>query len=368
MRAAGPIVCAPDKLRGSLTAAEAASAIAAGARAAGFAAIEQPLADGGEGTRALLAAAGGRTWHVDSVDAVGRPVSVPVSVLPDGSAVVEAAEAIGLAALPAELLDPLRASSAGLAGPLRAVLDAGAARVVVCLGGTATMDGGLGLLTALGADARDGDGRSLRGGGADLIRLARLDLATLDPRLGRTELVGAVDVASPLTGPDGAAAVFGPQKGATPAGVTALDAALGRLGILLGPAAAVAGAGSAGGLGAALAAVGATLTPGGELVIDATGLRARLRAASLCLTAEGRVDGSSAAGKTVARVVAAAVEAGVRCAVIGGSLGDGWERLCALGADAVVAAARPGELATPADLCHVAQALCLRLGSPAAAQ
>jgi len=342
----GLAVCAPDKLRGALDARGAAAALARGARAAGWDAVEHPLADGGEGTAdVLLAARGGRRVEVDATDARGRPCRAALVLLDDGTAVVETAAAIGLAQLAAADRDPLTATSAGAAALVRAALDAGAPRIVLCLGGSATVDGGLGLLAALGASVRDGDGRPLAGVGADLDVVAVVERDGLDPRLADVELVVACDVASPLTGPDGAAHVFGPQKGASPADVQRLDAGLARLGRLLGPAAGVAGAGAAGGLGAACAWLGAAVVPGADLVIAETGLPERLAGAAVCLTAEGRIDASTLAGKTVARVVAASAAAGVPCVAVGGALGPGHEALYERGAAAVLCASDgPGTL------------------------
>ena len=258
---------------------------------------------------------------------------------------IECADPIGLALLARDERDPLRTSTAGLAAPLLAAVAAGARRLVVALGGSATCDGGLGLLVALGARAADADGRLLRGTGGELERLAALDLAGVDARVRDVELVGAVDVDAPLTGPRGAARVFAPQKGADAVAVERLEAGLARLAGLAGGAAELPGAGAAGGLGLALLLLGGRLDPGADLVMDATGFDGALAGASLCLTAEGRVDASSAQGKTVARVAARCREAGVPCAVIGGALGDGADLLYGCGASAVLSASQgPGTL------------------------
>lgn len=333
----GRVLCAPDKLRGSLSAAGAASAMAAGAADAGLEPVEHPLADGGEGTRLLLEAAiGGREEAVLAADPLGRRRAVPVSLLADGSAVVEVAEVVGLAGLGAGERTPLRASSAGVGEAMLAALDLRPARIVVTLGGSATVDGGLGMLRAVGIRLLDAAGRELCGTGADLADLAELDRSDLDARLPATELVGALDVMSPLHGPDGAARVFGPQKGADAETVERLDEGLRRLAALLGPAGVVPGAGAAGGLGAALAALGAELRPGADLVMDATRFDESLARCDLCLTGEGRIDGSTLAGKTAARVAAHCAEAGVPCVVLGGSVElDDPER--ALGVSGVLA-------------------------------
>jgi glycerate 2-kinase len=263
------IVCAPDTLKGVLSATDAAAALAGGVRRVdGLVAEELPLGDGGEGTGQALAAALGGEWRaVTVVDALGRPVEARFLLLPDSRAVVESAEAIGLGRLSRDELDPVRASSEGLAELLLAAADAGAREIVVTLGGSATVDGGEGLRRALA-------GRSL----------------------DRVALRAACDVTNPLLGRRGAARVFGPQKGATPAQVEKLERRLAGMEELR-PFAELPGAGAAGGLGAALAALGAELVPGIELVLEAVRFRERIEGAALVVTGEGRVDATSAAGK-----------------------------------------------------------------------
>jgi glycerate kinase len=334
------VLCAPDKFRGSLTAAAAAAAMAAGARQAGCQALVHPLADGGEGTlEVLVQARAGRLIDVPCRDArLGRRTG-RIGLLPDGTGVVEAAEAIGLQHIAPDRRDPVAATSAGLGDLIRAALDAGALRLIVGLGGSATVDGGLGMLAALGARLADGDGRELTGSGGDTGRIVAISLDAVDPRLRAMPMRLALDVQSPLTGVEGAARVFGPQKGATDAQVGLLDAGLARVGALLGDAAHIPGAGAAGGLGAALAALGGEPVRGADLVLAETGFAEALAGAGLCLTGEGSVDAQTASGKTVDRVVAACGAAGVACAVIGGAVTDaGAEALYAAGARAVIAA------------------------------
>jgi glycerate kinase len=307
------IVCCPDSLKGVLGAADAAAALAKGARRiAGCDAHEVPLGDGGEGTADALCAALGGEWRTTRVsDALGRPVEARWLLLPDGRAVVESAQAIGLWRLRPDERDPMRASSEGLGELLRAAMDAGPREVIVTLGGSATVDGGAGLR------------RALRGRRTDRVRLR-----------------AACDVRSPLLGPHGAARVFGPQKGATPQQVEELERRLGAMAELR-PYAELPGAGAAGGLGAALVALGATLEPGSELVLDAVGLRARLPRATLAVTGEGTVDRTSAAGKVPGAVAAACREAGVRCVVFGGRVAGGVDELRALGADVLALSGQP---------------------------
>ena len=331
------VLCAPDKLRGALTATDAATALAAGVNDAGHLAVEHPIADGGEGSRdAILAAVpGSRLVPVRAADALGRPNHTAYGMLPDRTAVVEAADVIGLAALSPAQRDVLAASSAGLAAPVKAAVAADARRIVVLLGGTANMDGGLGLLVALGADARDRGGDVLSGTGRDLTRIAALDLSPAQQALTGIDLVVATDVRSPLQGPDGAAHLFGPQKGADPDTVMALDTGLHHLAKLLGAASYGPGAGAAGGLGAALRAIGGRIVGGADLVLRLTGFDNAMKEASLCITAEGKVDAGTSAGKAVSAVLAASRRADVPCIILGGAVEDDRD-LYAAGAAAVL--------------------------------
>lgn len=359
-------LCAPDKLRGALDAHEAAKAMAEGCRQAGWDAIEHPLADGGEGTcDAIVRGRGGRRELISTRDAIGRPRKAALGVLPDGSCVVEAAEAIGLMHIPRNRRDVMRATSAGIAPLVLAALDLGAPRIVVGLGGSATVDGGLGLLIGLGLKAFDGDGNVLRGRGMDVPAVARLELSGLDPRLAQTELVVALDVDSPLAGPRGAAPVFGPQKGASSEEVVILDEGLARLDVLYGDRAHRPGAGAAGGLGAACFLLGATPIPGAELVMQETGFGGQLARANLVFTAEGAVDAQSAAGKTVARVAQAARAAGLPCVIFGGRVDDDASTLYEVGATAVLGIGRGAKpirealRSSAADLTAATRAACL---------
>ncbi len=317
------IVVAPDSFKGSLTAAEAADAIARGALRAvpGAEVLTRPVADGGEGTVAAALRAGyrPRTARVGGPD--GRPVDAVFAV--DGAtAVVElaAAAGIGLLGRPA----PTTATTRGVGELLLAALDAGARRVVLGLGGSATTDAGAGLLQALGVRLLDAGGRDVPPGGAGLARLDRVDASGLDARLAGVALEMATDVDNPLTGPAGAAAVYGPQKGATPEQVAGLDAALGRfaavvrrdLGVDLGGRPAM---GAAGGTAAGVAAVlGCSVGSGAELVADLVGLDAALAGAGLVVTGEGSLDAQTLRGKAPAVVAARARAAGVPCVALAG--------------------------------------------------
>jgi glycerate kinase len=319
------VVCAPDKLRGALDAEAAAAALARGARRAGAETRELPLADGGEGTLDALVASGhARAETLTVRDPFGRAVRARLGQLDDDVFLVEAAEAVGHARLQRTEKDPRRASSAGVGDLLLAACDRGARTILVALGGTVTVDGGLGLLGALGALPDVQTGSSLLGN-PDPAR------AGVDARLAGVELVALHDVDVPLSGPDGAARLFGPQKGLRRADVPAFDAALGRLGMRLGADIATrAGAGAAGGLGAALYWLGASGEPGAEAVAGIVGLDAALQGATLCITAEGAVDRQSARGKTVAAVAQACGRAGVACVVLGGRVDAEGARLLGL--------------------------------------
>ena len=299
------VLSCPDKLKGALSAPEAASALSEGFRRAGLETDELPLADGGEGTAEALRSSLGGEWRATSVhDPFEREVDARFLVLPDGRAVIESAEAVGLARLAPHELDPLRASSRGVGELVRAAAEAGATEILVALGGSATVDGGKGMLEELGA----------------------LPVRT----------VVLCDVRNPLLGERGAARVFGPQKGAGPEEVEELERRLASMRVLE-EVAELPGAGAAGGLGAAFAALGATLVPGIERVLDVVGFRERLRAAGLAVTGEGAVDASSAEGKTPAGVAVACRAERVPCVVVGGRVEPGAaEALHELGATAVL--------------------------------
>jgi glycerate kinase len=316
------IVIAPDSFKGSLGAGEAAAAIAEGVRRVlpDAEVLLRPVADGGEGTVAAALRAGyaPRAVRVTGPDA--RPVDA-VLALDGDTAVVELASAAGIGLLPRPA--PLTAGTYGVGELVRAALDAGARRIVLGIGGSATTDGGAGMLQALGVRLLDADGAELPAGGAALARLHRVDTAGLDPRLAEVVLVVASDVDSPLTGPAGAAHVFAPQKGAGPAEVAALDASLGHYAAVLArdlgvDVADVPGAGGAGGTAAGALAIGATLVAGAGLVCDLVGLDTALHGADLVITGEGALDEQSLRGKAPAEVAARARSAGVPCLALAG--------------------------------------------------
>ena len=347
------ILVAPDSFKGSLSAALAAAAMARGVKAVFPAAEvrEVPVADGGEGTvEALVRATGGRTETRAVTGPLGERLAARFGVLGDGvTAVVETAAASGLTLLAADRRDPGRTTTRGTGELVRAALDAGLSRVVIGLGGSATNDGGTGLARALGVRFLDGKGRELPEGGAALADLARIDLAGLDPRLGRCEMVAACDVDNPLTGPGGASEVFGPQKGATPEMVGVLDAALMRFAEVAREATGrdvsrVPGAGAAGGLGAGLLLfTKAQLRPGVEIVLEAAGFARLLEGADLVFTGEGRSDRQTAMGKAPAGVAQAARRRGVPVVCLSGGLGEGAEDLLEMGVTALASIA-PGPI------------------------
>jgi glycerate kinase len=312
------VVIAPDSFKGTIGAAGAADALAAGwlSERPGDEVIRVPLADGGEGTLAVLAAAGPARWHEAVVSGPGRePVQASWLELPGRTHVIELASAAGLPQLPE--FDPLGAHTTGVGELIGLALDAGAHRIVTGLGGSASTDGGTGALRALGARFRDAAGHELRPGGGALAGLAAADLAGLrPPPPGGAACL--TDVRAPLLGPGGAAAVFGPQKGATPAQVRVLEAGLARLAEVLGGQPGQPGAGAAGGAGYGLATWGAQLRPGSAEVARIAGLDAALAGADLVITGEGQYDATSVTGKVVGAVAAAARAAGVPATVVAG--------------------------------------------------
>lgn len=338
------VVIAPDKFRGSLTASEAAKAMARGvACAAPMAVVDLvPLADGGEGIDATLVEATGGTWLEARVRGpLGEPIRARFGLLGDGrTAVVAMAAASGLSLLPVHRRDPTRTSTHGTGDLLLAAAGLGVDRLIVGIGGSATNDGGVGMAQALGYRCLDVSGNELGPGGGALGRLARIDSSALDPALRRIKIEVAADVANPLCGPQGASQVYASQKGATSAQVIELDRNLAHLARVIrrdlgSDILDVPGGGAAGGLGAGLLAfTGATLRPGIELVIDAVGLPARLTGASLCLTGEGCLDSSTAAGKTVVGVAQLARSLGVPTIALTGTVLPGAEQTLAHGVTA----------------------------------
>lgn len=326
------ILIAPDKFKGSMRASDVAARVAAGISSVvpDAEVITVPVADGGDGTLDAALAAGFHRVPVTVDGPTGEPVATAYARR-DESAVIELADACGLVRLPGGVLAPLTASSTGFGQVIAAALDAGCRRLVLAIGGSASTDGGAGMLTALGARIRDAAGVDILPGGGGLEHVATVDLSALHPALDGSTVVLASDVDNPLLGDRGAAAVYGPQKGAAPDDVARLDGALrvwsGALARALGvepgpsghPAADVAGAGAAGGVGfAAIAALRATARPGIDLMLDLTGLRDDLAGADLVVTGEGSLDEQTLHGKAPAGVAAAARTAGIPVVTVSG--------------------------------------------------
>lgn len=359
------IVLAPDKFKGCLSAAAVCEAMSAGIRSVdpSITIDACPMADGGEGTvDALVAATGGRTVTRRVTGPVpGTKVDAPIGILGDGeTAVVEMAAASGLHLLKPEQYDPTRTTTYGTGELLLAAAEIGVKRIILGIGGSATLDGGIGAAQAWGARFVLKTGQSYSTGdrrliGGDLKQLLRFDSpgmakqpGQLSPKLLGTasvtasvpryeplldtrgiEFIVACDVGNPLFGRDGAAAIFGPQKGGTPEQVTELDDGLRTLAekLLRTPLADAPGAGAAGGLGFGMMAFfAATLRPGAAIVMEATRLRDRLKDAALCLTGEGQLDAQSLGGKTAVSVARVCKEMGVPCIALTGSLAPGHER------------------------------------------
>ncbi len=345
------VVVAPDSFKGSLSAVQAAEAMERGVLAAwpDSRVVKIPIADGGEGTvEALVTATSGRYETSTVRGPLGRPVEARWGVLGDGrTAVVEMAAASGLTLVPAGRRDPRIASTFGTGQLIRAALDAGFRHIVIGIGGSATNDGGSGMAKALGVRFLDGRGDTLPEGGAALSRLVSVDLSRVDPRLAEAEILVACDVDNPLTGPRGASAVYGPQKGATPAVVAELDAALERYARVSSEAtgrdvARLPGAGAAGGLGAGLLFfTPARLVPGIDLVLDSTRFDDQVRGATLVVVGEGRTDHQTAMGKAPVGVARVASRHGVPVLLVSGSLGPGAEEVLAHGIGRIVQASPP---------------------------
>jgi len=316
MGSASHVLIAPDKFKGTLTAAEVAAHVAAGLGRVrpGLATVQVPVADGGDGTVEAAEAAGYRRVEMEVHGPTGQPLTAAFAIR-DGTAVIESAQACGLSHLPGGKLAPLTASSRGVGELIIAAAELGAKRIVLGLGGVACTDGGAGLVTAFGARLLDAAGNELPPGGAALAELDRIEAAGLRDR-PPIEVVAAIDVDNPLLGPRGAAAVYGPQKGATPPDVAALEAGLARWADVTEQALGSRrrdepGAGAAGGLGfAALAFLGAGAQPGIELLLDLLAFREHLSGARLVITGEGALDRQTLHGKApvgVARAAAAAL-------------------------------------------------------------
>ena len=347
------VVVAPNAYKGSLPASEAAAAIARGVREAfpDAEVVEVPVADGGDGTvEALVSAHRGEYRTVAVEGPLGDPVQATYGLIEAGrTGVVELASASGLTLIPAERRDPRKASTYGFGQLLEAVRAAGVRKVIAGIGGSATNDGGAGMAQALGYRLLDASGSELPRGGAALARLARIDASGFEAAWRSVTVMVACDVTNALTGPLGASAVYGPQKGADEAAIQELDAALAHFAAVverdLGKRVAeMPGAGAAGGAGAGLVAfLDAKLVPGAPLVVEASGFDAKLKGADLVITGEGQADAQTGYGKAPGEVARRAKAARIPVLLIAGSKGPGWEALSGLGVTAVVTLDEEGD-------------------------
>ncbi|MBV5340493.1 MAG: glycerate kinase [Deltaproteobacteria bacterium] len=360
------VLIAPDSFKGSLSATEVARAMAKGIRAVSpeTELIEVPIADGGEGTvEAFVRACSGTLRHATVQGPLGEPVTATWGLLPDNTAVIEIAAAVGLMLLAPDKRDPNHAGTEGVGQLLRAVLDADVRRVIIGLGGSATNDGGSGMLRTLGARFLDCDGIDLPPGVLAFTRLEQIDITNLDPRLKDLDILVASDVDNPLCGPSGCSVVFGPQKGMQREDVPYMDAALAQYAHVAfkttgRDAALQPGAGAAGGLGAALLYfTGAQIRPGIEIVLESVRFDELLVRADLVLTGEGRTDSQTLRGKVPLGVAHRAREHGVPVVCISGSLDKGAEKLYQEGVTALFACP-PGPISLSESIAQAESLVC----------
>ena len=344
------ILIAPDKFKGSLTAREVAAHIATGIRRVLPQAhlIEVPMADGGEGTvQSLVDATGGEIVGVTVTGPLGEPVEAFFGILGDGkTAVIEMASASGLVRVPPEKRNPMITTTRGTGELLLAAAARGCSKAIVGIGGSATNDGGAGLAQAVGIRLLDADGQELPPGGAALARLHAVDVSGLNPDVANMEIVVASDVTNPLCGPNGASAVYGPQKGATPQMVVELDAALEHYADVIHRQLGkdvrdLPGAGAAGGLGAGLLAfLPARMQRGVDIVLDVVELDKHVRTVDLVITGEGGIDSQTAFGKAPAGVAEVAVKYKKPVIALAGSVADDARQLHDHGFDAIFSLVR----------------------------
>jgi glycerate kinase len=340
------IILAPDSFKGSLTALEAAQAMQAGA----LRVLEDkstfdltPLADGGEGTLDAILAGGGERHSLKVCDPLLQEIQDDWGILPDNSAVIEMAQASGLTLIPEMRRDALRASTFGTGQLIKAALDHGCREMLIGIGGSATTDGGAGCLEALGARFRDAQGKVFLPGGVALANLAKIDLQNLDPRLRECRIKVLCDVTNPLCGPNGAAFVYAPQKGASAEEVQLMDRSLSHFADVAAQTLGrdlqnTPGAGAAGGLGFGLLAfLNAQLAPGIDTVLEVIHFAEKLQNADLVLTGEGSLDEQTLHGKTIAGVAKAAAKANVPVLAFGGRMQLSQSQLNQLGVRAAFA-------------------------------
>ncbi len=344
------IIVAPDSFKGSVTALEAAKSIEQGLRRVLPEAIidKIPMADGGEGTvQSLVDATGGHFRTERVLDPLGNEVEAQYGLLSDGAssyscAVIEMASASGLTLVPTDKRNPLRTTTYGTGQLIRSALEAGCRKLIIGIGGSATNDAGAGMAEALGVRFLKADGNLTERSGGGLAELASIDIEGIHPAISETDIIVACDVNNPLTGPNGASHVYGPQKGATPEMVKTLDDNLSHFDDILTQTLgqsydSIPGAGAAGGLGAGLMAfLNARLRLGVDIMIDAVNLRERMKGASLVITGEGQIDFQTAFGKTPVGVAKVAKEANIPVVAIAGGIGEGAEAVYAKGIDSML--------------------------------
>jgi len=342
------IAIAPDSFKGSMTAMEAASCIEAGLKQSlkSISFRKIPMADGGEGTvQAIVDATGGKFVKRTVSDPLGRKIKATFGISGDGkNAIMEMAEASGLALLKPRERNPMKTSTYGTGELIKHALKLGVRKILIGIGGSATNDGGTGMARALGVKFLDAKGKSVPDGGGNLEKIASIDINGIDPRLKGIEIEVACDVDNPLTGRKGAAQVYGPQKGATPKMVKQLDTGLHNLASVikkdLGMSILkVAGSGAAGGLGGGLMAfLKGQLRPGVDIVIDSVKLAKKIKGCDMVITGEGRMDHQTAFGKTPAGVAGVAKKQNIPVIAICGCLGKDPEVMHAIGIDAFFSA------------------------------
>ena len=334
------VVIAPDSFKGSLSSNQAAAAVERGILKAAAKAARKleitkiPIADGGEGTvEAIVTGAGGEIIPARVLDPLGRELDSFFGILPDRTGVIEMAAASGLSLIKPEERNPLVTTSYGTGQLIKKALEAGCTRLIIGLGGSATNDGGVGMAQALGGVFLDRNQQPIRFGGGELGKIEKINVSGVDPKVVGTTVIVASDVKNILCGPDGASAVYGPQKGATPEMVAVLDRNLGHLAekvkAELGKdIALIPGAGAAGGLGGGLMAfLNAKIRPGIEIVMELTGFREKIREADLIFTGEGATDFQTMFGKVPYGVAQVAGEYGKPVICISGTLGNGYQKL-----------------------------------------
>jgi glycerate kinase len=338
------ILIAPDSFKGSLSALEVAKNIEIGVLRVDPEAeiIKVPMADGGEGTvQSLVEASGGTVIYEEVVGPLGMPVTASYGILGDQrTAVIEMASASGLPLIPAGKSDPSKTTTYGTGQLIKAALDAGAEEIIIGIGGSATNDGGVGMAQALGIRFLDSQGQSIGYGGGELARLANIDISGLDPRIKRTKIEVACDVTNPLYGPEGAAYIYGPQKGADIDMIKRLDDNLRHFANIIKKhidkdVKDIPGAGAAGGMGAGLLAFfDARLKPGIEIVIEINKLKEKLQGVDLVITGEGMLDGQTVKGKAPVGVAREAKRFGIPVIAIAGAIGEDADLVLKEGIDA----------------------------------